>query len=121
MSGILLTRMSGTLLDRFELMRRRYMMLQKVATVLRLQLASNYSRHLYSIAQRSLGSSTTILVDLVITGSLIALEILDLFLRHQTSDHVRLDLLELEAETLMRVIFFICLILLVSTVYNSER
>ena len=71
---------------------------------------------LYSIAQRSLSGSATILVDLIITSSLIALKVLDLLLRHQTSDHVGLDLLELEAETLVRVIFFVGLILLVSLI-----
>jgi len=74
----------------------------------------------YSIAQGSLSGSTAILVDLIITSSLIALEVFHLLLRHQTSDHVGLDLLKLEAETLVRVIFFVCLILLVSDGFNIE-
>ena len=71
---------------------------------------------LYSIAQRSLSGSTAILVDLIITSSFIALEVFHFLLGHQTRNHVCLDLLELEAETLVRVIFFVCLILLVSDV-----
>jgi hypothetical protein len=67
--------------------------------------------HLYSITHWCLGGSATILVDLVVSSSLIALEVLDLFLRHQTGDHIRLDLLELEPETLVRVVFLIGLIL----------
>lgn len=77
---------------------------------------------LHSITQRGLGSPTTIFVDLVVSSSLIALEILDFLLRHQARNHIRLDLLELESETLVRVIFFICLVLLVSPIdYQNNR
>jgi hypothetical protein len=40
-SGILFTRVIGTLLDPFVIMRHRYMMLQIVATMVRVQLGSD--------------------------------------------------------------------------------
>ena len=73
------------------------------------------ARLLGSLAHGSLRSSTSILVDLVVASSFIALEHLDLLGRHQAGYHIGLDLLELEAETLVRVVFFVCLVLPVST------
>jgi hypothetical protein len=119
-SGTLITFVSGLLLNPFVVLQHCYMLLQKVATI-RLQLASDIIRHLHSIAQRSLGGPTTILVDLIITSSLIPLEVLDLLLRHQSRNQIRLDLLELEPETLVRVILFVCLILLVSRNHDEMR
>lgn len=54
---------------------------------------------------------TSILIDLVISSSFIALEELDLLGRHQTGDQVGLSLFERKAETLVRVIFLVGLVL----------
>jgi len=72
-------------------------------------------RLLGSLAHGSLSSPTSILVDLVVSSSFIAFEDLDLLGRHQAGYHVGLDLLELETETLVRVVFFVCLVLTIST------
>jgi hypothetical protein len=66
---------------------------------------------LHSVTHGRLSGSTAVLVDLVVTSSLIALEHLDLWSRHQASDHIGLDLLEFESEALVRVVFFVCLVL----------
>lgn len=73
------------------------------------------ARLLGSLAHGSLSGPASILVDLVVSSSFIALEHLDLLGRHQAGYHIGLDLLELETETLVRVVFFICLVLPVST------
>lgn len=47
-------------------------------------------------------------------GSLIALEVIDLFLRHQLHDDVCLRLFEGEAKALVRVVFLVGLAVLIS-------
>jgi len=75
-------------------------------------ISSNKSYgHSYSITHWSLSSSTTVLVDLVVSSSFVSLEVLDFLLRHQAGYHIGLDLLELEAETFVGIILFVCLIL----------
>lgn len=72
-------------------------------------------RLLGSLAHGSLSGPASILVDFVVTSSFVTFEHLDLLGRHQAGYHIGLNLLELEAETLVRAVFFVCLVLPIST------
>jgi len=71
------------------------------------------SSALYNLRHGRLVGAAAVLPDGLFRRVLIALEPLDLFRAHQARNQIRLDLLELEAEALVRVVLLIGLVLLV--------